>query len=202
MSLNLRRHDEHNYTGYTGQTTTDVTVYSYTATSCALGHTYCVITGSSPVTAKRISINTTTKTTVRPTPLNTRSKNHSHRYDKTSYGGYTGTTISGAVALYGVCGAGHSDCAGLTDVTNATSLSISVSTDTITYNPPPPVNIRAKIRHNHSLQASAYTTETAVPIITPITCPAGHSNCQRSYSTVNITTGGGASSVTSSDAYE
>jgi len=202
MSLNLRRRGEHSYTGYTGQSSTDVTVYSYSATSCDLGHTYCVITGSSPVTAKRLSINTTTKTTNRSIPIDTRSKRHSHTYDKTSYGGYAGTTISGAVALYGLCASGHSDCAGLTDVTNATSLSISISVDTVTYTPSPPVNIRAKVKHNHSLQASAYTTETAVPIITPITCPAGHTNCQRTYSEAYITTGGGASSVTSSDAYE
>jgi hypothetical protein len=202
MSLSLRGRGEHSYTGYTSQTTTDVTVYSYTATSCALGHAYCVITGSSPVTAKRISINTTTKTTKRAIPIDTRSKKHTHTYDKTSYGGYVGTTISGAVALHGACALGHSDCGGLTNVINATSLSISVSTDAVTYTPTPPVNIRAKVKHNHSLQASAYATETAVPIITPITCPAGHSNCQRSYSTVNITTGGGVSSVTSSDSYE
>jgi len=202
MSLNLRRRNEHNYTGYTGQSSSDVTVYKYTTTSCALGHTDCVITGSSSVTAKRLSINTTTKTTARPTPLNTRSKNHSHTYDKTTYNTYSGSVLSNVVALYGVCASGHSDCGGLTGVTNATSLGISVSTDTITYTPSPPINIRAKLKHNHSLQASAYTTETAIPIITPVSCPAGHSNCQRSYSTVNITTGGGASSVTSSDAYE
>jgi hypothetical protein len=202
MSLNLRRRGEHSYTGYTGQSSSDVTVYSYTATSCALGHTYCVITGSSSVTAKRLSINTTTKTTNRPIPIDTRSKKHSHMYDKTSYGGYAGTELSGVVALYGMCASGHSECGGLTGVTNATSLSISVSTDTITYTPSPPVNIRAKVKHNHSLQASAYTTETAVPIITPISCPAGHSNCQRTYSEAYITTGGGVSSVTSSDAYE
>lgn len=207
--MNIRQRQEHNYTGHSSYSNVTRTVISgVDPDSCPSGHSSCVLSSYSTTSVTSTeSVSNTTKTTTRATPMNMRSKAHSHNYKKVS------VSIGSKSATWhklstSTCPSGHSKCIGTYTARSRswyriTSRSFSTVT-TAEWKPSAGFNIRKKISHTHSLSNTKIDIDTAwYPTkFSRSTCGSGHSNCVMGQSGNYMCTSISTSGVTSSSALE
>lgn len=182
--MNIRRKEEHNYTGTSVGTRSAYYTPTATVTTCPLGHSNCkAYTSGGTVTGSWVS--NPTKATKRVLPLRIRDKNHSHTY--TYIANYTKTSKSVTVedfSLGGSCPLGHSGCLFNKEspqTVNYNTLDVSWDTVTVSYIQSNSFNIRKKIKHSHGTFNGTVLNVTTVGFLKyhrGDKCPEDHLYCR------------------------
>jgi len=187
MSPNIRACNNHTYTAYSSHSTTLYYTWSFLPSyTCSLGHSNCKFTDSENIRSvpylSSVTQYTTTRTTSLVSPLNVRSKTHTHSYVRISVSQQYTNTPGYPVS----CAAGHSTCVDAGSSSVGGDFSVSSSNTTITFTPAIPINIKQKL-HQHTLPNTllswntryGYNTSTIAP------CGKGHEDC-RVYDTFSV----------------